>query len=199
MKRFLIQWAIWLCACEAALGSTPDDPSKSAHSPRGQDAKVEWEILFEEGITAEEYAKQLDYFKIEVGAISKKGKIEYISKVANPKPERRIGQKTTDYRMSIGWKTGTLHAADRKLLAKAGINSEGKELWHFFPTEVQVQLGALQRSYAKRDPSEIKRTRFQIRPKEQGGGYEFVVVEQDPPKPTDSQSKEASLNTPGES
>ncbi len=196
MSRLLTVSMIWLFACGTAPGSKQDDHARSAHSPGGRDSKTEWEILFEDGITAEEYAKQLDYFKIEVGAISKKGKIEYISKVAAPKPEKRVGQKTTDYRLSIGWKTGTLHAADRKLLAKAGINSEGKELWHFFSTEVQVQLDTLQRSYANRDPGEIKRTRFRIRPKEKGAGYEFVVVEQDPPKPADSKSQEASLNKP---
>ncbi|HEV3136712.1 MAG TPA: hypothetical protein VGZ26_02390, partial [Pirellulales bacterium] len=183
-------------ACGVVLGSTPDDPGKSAHSPRGRESKIEWEILFEDGITTDEYARQLDYFKIEVAAVSKKGKVEYISNVASPKPAKRTGQKAADYRLSIGWKTGTLHAADRKLLAKAGINSDGKELWHFIPIEVQAQLETLQRSYARRDASEIKRTRFRILPKEKGGGYEFVVVEQDPPKPAESPPQGASSNKP---
>jgi hypothetical protein len=198
MMRFLIGTMILLLACRIALGSTPEGQGKSAHAPRSQENKIEWEILFEDGITTEEYAKQLDYFKIEVGAISKKGKVEYISNLASAKPAKRAGQKVADYRLGIGWKAGTLHAADRKLLAKAGINSEGKELWHFIPIEVQAQLETLQRTYANRDASEIKRTRFRIQPKKKGRGYEFVVVEQDPPKAKDSPSKGTSLNKPGE-
>jgi hypothetical protein len=196
MHRLISFWTIGLVVSGAALGSTPDDGGTSAHAPGGPESRLEWEIVFDDGITVEEYARQIDYFKIEIGAVSKKGKIEYIWGVSDRRPQRRIGQRSTDYRFNIGWKRGTLHAADRKLLAKAGINSEGKELSHFFPIEVQANLEALQRSYAGRDANEIKRTRFQIRPKAAGKGYEFFVVEQDPPKPSESRSQSTSLNPP---
>ena len=103
-----------------------------------------------------------------------------------------MGHTTTEYRLHIGWKTGQLHAADRKLLAKAGIASGDKELWHFFQAETQAHLASLERAYANRPPSEITRTRFEVRPAAKGEGYEFVVVEQDPPKPSESQSTAAS-------
>lgn len=170
-------------------------PAKSAHQPRGelQTARGgEWEIFFDEEIMLEEYARQMDYFKIEIAAVSKNGKIEYISKVSQRKPEKRVGHTTADYRLHIGWKKGHLHAADRNLLAKAGIASADKELWHFFQTETQAQLAALERAYANRPPSEIKRTRFEVRPAAKGTGYEFVVIEQDPPKPSELESTAAS-------
>lgn len=170
-------------------------PAKSAHQPRGelQTARGgEWEIVFADDITVEEYARQMDYFKIEIAAVSKNGKIETISKVSQRKPEKRVGHKTADYRLHIGWKTGQLQAADRKLLAKAGIASGDKELWHFFQTETQAHLAALERAYSNRPPSEITRTRFEVRPAAKGEGYEFVVIKQDPPKPGESQSTAAS-------
>ena len=180
---------LFLLAVASAPPSRADkQPAKSAHQPRG----VEWEIVFADEIMVEEYARQMDYFKIEIAAVSKNGKIESISKVSQRKPEKRAGHTTADYRLHIGWKTGQLHAADRKLLAKAGIASRDKELWHFFSTETQARLATLERAYANRAPSEIRRTRFEIRPATKGDGYEFVVVEQDPPKPSESESTAAS-------
>jgi hypothetical protein len=165
---------------------------KSAHQSRG-----EWEIFFDEEITLEEYARQMDYFQIEIAAVSKNGKIEYISKVSQRKPEKRVGHTSAEYRLHIGWKKGPLHAADRKLLTRAGIASADKELWHFFEAKTQAQLAALERAYAGRPASEITRTQFEIRPVADGEGYEFVVTEQDPPKPIKSESAgAASANRP---
>lgn len=194
MTKLMFLSAIWWMACGAAPSSTPPDSvpterAKSAHGPRGEAQSAhrgEWEIVFEEGITDQQYAEQIDYFKIEIGAVSKDGRTEYISKVAARKPEKRRGDLATDYRWRIGWRKGTLHATDRRLLSRAGINTKEKDLLHFFPAEIQSRLAQLERSYAKRDPSAVKRTRFEIRPKPKDAGYEFVVIEQDPPKPTSS-------------
>ena len=175
------------------------DAAKSAHQPGGgQPANRggEWEILFADGITVEEYARQMDYFKIEIGAVSKNGKIEYISNVSQRKPEKRTGHVTAEYRPHIGWKKGQLHAADRKLLAKAGIASADKELWHFFEAPTQARLAELERAYANRVAGEITRTRFEIRPAAKGEGYEFVVVEQDPPQRLSDSTAASSANQP---
>ncbi len=192
--------ATLLTACCPAPAATPPGASKSANVPRGATAPVvrpEWEIVFADGITTEEYAEQLDYFKIEIGAVSKNGKIEYISQVARRKPDKRVGNLATDYRLRIGWRKGSLHAADRRLLAKVGIASESKELWHFLPTETQVRMTALEHDYARREALDIRRTRFEIRAQTKGSGYEMTVVEQDPPKPTETKpSAKQSLNPP---
>jgi hypothetical protein len=203
----MAQLLLWSAICWAAGAAPPDavttdgvkadsaksDPAKPAHAPRGADSahRGEWEIVFEDGITIKQYAEQIDYFKIEIGAVSKDGKAEYISKVAARKPDKRLGDAASDYRWRIGWRKGTLQAADRRLLAKAGINDKDKQLLHFFPAEIQSRLATLERSYAHRDPAEIKRTRFEIRPKAKDAGYEFVVIEQDPPKPTRSNESSA--------
>ncbi len=171
--------AVLILCASAVVAQGP----KSANEPRtAQRQRTEWEIAFEDEISAEEYARQLDFFKIEIGAVSKDGKIEYISNVSARKPHKRVGKSQSEYRLAIGWKKGTLYAADRRLLSKAGIASEKKELRHYFPTEVQAHLAELQRAYADRESADIRRTRFALRPKAKGDGYEFVVVEQDPPK-----------------
>jgi hypothetical protein len=143
----------------------------------------EWEILFEDGIEPEEYARRLDFFSIEVAAISKDGRVDYISELIKSKPAKRQGERADDTRMYIGWKSGTLHAVDRRLLRKAGIASSDKELTHFFPREVQEQMQQLELEYANHHPRDIELTRFQIRPRENDDGYHIVVIEQKPPKP----------------
>jgi hypothetical protein len=143
----------------------------------------EWEIYFEDGIDPEEYARRLDFFSIEVAAISKDGRVDYISDLTKPKPAKRQGERGDDPRLYIGWKSGSLHAVDRRLLRKAGIASNDKTLTHYFPREVQEQMHQLELEYANHHPREIELTRFQIRPRENDDGYQFVVIEQKPPKP----------------
>jgi hypothetical protein len=163
-------WAV--VAAKAAPPGGEESGSLAAPRPH-------WEVLFAEEISPEEYARQLDFFKIEIAAVSKNNKIEYISKLSGRKPEKRVGRREEDARVYVGWKSGTLEAVDRKLFAKARINSQRKEILHFIPAESQALMEEAQRSYADRQPDEIERTRFEIHPRE-SGGYEFVVVEQDP-------------------
>jgi len=160
----------------------------------------QWELVFPEDTTQEEYARQLDYFKIEIAAVSrsnKDGKIEYITHVSDTKPQKRIGQRASEERLQIGWKSGTLHAVDRRLLTKAGISSNQKDLQHYFPLETQKLMEVVERAYAGRDPhGYVTRTQFGIRATK-SGGYEFEVLEQDPP-PDEKRSKKPSKNAVGD-
>ncbi len=168
--------------------SASDDQALSAHVPARIEVAHErpaWEIYFADSVGTEEYARQMEYFEIEIAAAGKNGSIDYISQVAHAKPTKRSGHKDDEPRLWIGWKSGRLHAADRRLLTKAGVASEGKELRHYFSAELQATLEQLEHDYAGREAKDIKRTRFEIRPLADGAdgdGYEFVVIEQDPPK-----------------
>lgn len=161
-------------AFDAAAAPPDGEGTRSAPRP-------EWEVLFAEEISFEEYARQLDYFNIEIGAVAQDNKIEYISKLSERKPEKRVGRREEDDRLYITWKSGTLEAADRKLLGKARINVQRKEILHFIPAETQDLMEKAQREYADREVDEIKRTRFKVR--EKNSGYEFVVVEQERRRP----------------
>ena len=205
MKRMIVLASVLLLAVPAAPLSAWQDEHESAAASRGTSASAErpeWEIVFDDDITPEEYARQLDFFDIEIAAVASNGKIEYISDLTEYKPSKRVGYVESDYRLHIGWKSGTLHAADRRLLRKAGIASTDKELTHYFSEEVQKAMEVVEESYAGRKHDAIRSTLFQIRPKAKGKGYEFAVVEQNPPKPSesgpvDSGPTEKSQNRPG--
>lgn len=141
-----------------------------------------WEVEFDEreGMTALEYARRLDYFGIELAAVAKDGQIQYVSHLADRKPLKRVGKREDDPRISLHWKRGSLAALEAKLLAKAGVNTRDKVLTHFYPRDVETQLARLEKSYAGRDPQEIQRTRFKVRPLAgEAKGYEFYVAEQE--------------------
>ena len=191
LARILICWSSLTSLAWCAPPS-----GQSAHEPR-RGGRSEWEIVFEDEISPEEYARQLEYFKIEIAATSKDGKIEYVWDLLKRKPQKRAGRVEADYRVHIGWRKGNLYAADRRLLTRAGIASEGKELRHYLPTAVEAKLASLERDYAQRKPEEIRRTRFAVRPTEKAAAYEFVVVEQDPPRPKTT-AKSSSENQPSE-
>ncbi|MEX2111936.1 MAG: hypothetical protein WD845_02060 [Pirellulales bacterium] len=185
-----------LCALAAAAFAAATLCGEEPRAERRGSATIDverahekqWEILFDEDITPDEYARQLDYFQIEVAAISKSGRVEYITGLSAQRPVKRVGQRRDDNRLRIGWLKGTLHAVDRRLLRKADISSLGKELAHYFPPAVQEQMAALEEAYAGHKPADIVRTRFQIRPKVGAEGYDFVVIDQDPPRPIDASS-----------
>ncbi len=175
-----------LAGALAAAAQCAEEPHAARNIEVERAHEKEWEILFDKDITAQEYARQLDYFRIEVAAISKSGRVEYIEQLSGTQPVKRVGQRSDDPRLRIGWKGGALHAADRRLLRKAGISSAGKDLTHYFPPAVQEQMEALEVDYAGHQPKDIQRTRFQIRARPGSDVYEFVVIDQDPPPPATS-------------
>ncbi|MGD9721725.1 MAG: hypothetical protein AB7O59_05440 [Pirellulales bacterium] len=159
--------------------------AQSAHAPgRGYTpiGERQWEIVFADDITVEEYARQIDYFAIEIAVVSKDGKIESISQVSKNKPAKRQTRKEREYRPAISWKDGTLYAADRRLLRKVGISSQGKELVHYLPLDLVERMEHLETEYGGKKIAEIRRTRFRVQAQDKGRGYEIVVIEQDPPK-----------------
>lgn len=162
----------------AAGSSQSDDASGDDRWLPGSN----WEVEFDEreGMTAVEYARRLDYFGIELAAVSKDGQIQYLSHLADRKPLRRIGKREDEPRISLHWKRGGLAALEAKLMAKAGVSTKDKVLTHFYPRAVEAQLARLEKAYAGRDPRDIQRTRFKVRPQAgQAKGYEFYVAEQD--------------------
>jgi hypothetical protein len=201
MKRISVLLVLIAMACIAVPVAAWQPKRQSGNAPNGgyrATPERQWELLFDDGITSEEYALRLDHFGIEIGVVSKTGKIESISNVTRYKPDKHESHVDREYRLQIVWKTGTLHATDRRLLRKAGIGSNGKELVHYFPVAVQKEMEDLEADYAGRKPREIRRTRFRIRPKTTGKGYEFAVIEQDPPKPGNGASKPRSAGPPSE-
>ena len=178
-KAVAAQGAAWDAPALVALskGALTKAASQSlAEVPRAE----RWQVYFAEGITATEYARQLDSMGIELGAVGATGEIEYAAQLAKPISDRRVGQAATETRLYMSWRRGALAEADRRLLASSGVNVGDKVVVLFFPEVAEQKLAELEKKFAGREPSAILRTRFGVRAA--GRSYEFYVIDQTPLK-----------------
>jgi len=148
-------------------------PGKSGF-PREQ----RWFIRFSDRVELDQYAKELDFFKIELAALMPDRRLAYLSNISAAKPTVRYAPSGKDEsRLYMTWQGGERRFADVQLFAKAGLDVPGDApIFHFYPPEVEAQLAQLERSYRGRTPDQIKRTYFVVEPS--GGGYRFTVVRQ---------------------
>lgn len=138
-----------------------------------------WEIRYSAGETLDAYAKELDFFGIELAVVSADGKVTYVRNFAQPKPTVDAARSQAESRLYMQWRPGSSRReTDRKLLAKAGVDARGKTLVQFIPPGVEEQLAQLEYAFAKVDAKKIRKTRFAVR--QQGTSYEFFVEEQTP-------------------
>ncbi len=135
-----------------------------------------WEILFQEGSTLESYARQLDFFKIELGAISGTNDVFYAWNLGLPSPATRTGPGAQENRLYMTWRQGGLRAADRDLMRRAGLRDTKRIIVQFYPPDLENQLAALEQSHRGLKASQIRKTRFAVRAA--GDGFEFFVKEQ---------------------
>ena len=137
-----------------------------------------WEVYFADGSTLEEYARQLDYFKIELGVTAPGNLVEYASGVSQPTPQRRTGPRDTENRLWMAWRQGSLKSADIELLRRAGIDVGGRVVLQFYPADLENRLVQLEGAFAGRTQGQIRKTRFGIKSENQV--YSFYVIEQFP-------------------
>ena len=136
-----------------------------------------WEVLFSKN-TLDAYAKQLDWFHIELGIILPGNKIICAKNLAHSKPDTYIVENAAvnEKRYYLTWRNGEMQQADRELLARAGVEVEDRLILKFLPRETEAKLVELERSYAGTNAKRIGRTRFGVQP--EGGGFRFFVLEQ---------------------
>ncbi len=147
-------------------GFGPGRPGKPRH----------WEVVFLEGNTTDTYARQLDYFNIELGVLLPGNRVEYAKNLSKPAPDRRSGPADKEERYYLTWQKGGLREADVELLAKAGIAPENRPIIKFIPRELEIQLMQLEKQRAGKNEKRVRATYFAIRTK--GSGYEFYVRDQ---------------------
>ena len=136
-----------------------------------------WELQYVKGNTLEVYARQLDFFGIELGVLLPDNKVVYAFNLAKPMPETRTGAADKERRYYLTWRgSGDLQKADRELLARAGIEVADRVILKFLPAAVEAQLAALEKAYAGKEAKDIRKTRFGVKPA--GDGYAFYVLEQ---------------------
>jgi len=142
----------------------------------GVPADQRWFFRYDNTITLDEYARQLDFFKIEFGVIQGK-KLTYVKDFTKAKPTTRtVNSGENENRLYLIWQGGGRRAADLQLFKKAGINATGLPTFQFIPKELEQELFQLEQEFQNRPTEQIRRTYFAIL--KSGGGYRFVVTRQ---------------------
>ncbi|MDA1051305.1 MAG: hypothetical protein O3C40_12615 [Planctomycetota bacterium] len=137
-----------------------------------------WEIRFESSSEAA-YARQLDAFKIELGAAGGgKKNVDYARNLTKGKPDTYSGPGDKEQRLYMTWRGGNLQRFDQNLLRKAGVNTANRLLMQFYPEKLEDELAWIEMEYAtkqKKTVQEFLKTVFELKPK--GNTWEFFVAE----------------------
>jgi hypothetical protein len=144
----------------------------------GVSRELRWQVKFADRVTLEEYAAQIDFFGIEMGALMPDGKLILVSKLAQAKPvTKTVTNGADEKRLYFTWKGGLRKAGDLELFQKAGVNaSNAVMIMHFYPPVTENVLANIEQNYKNRKAIEIKRTYFVVRRAKDG--YEFAVSSQ---------------------
>ncbi|MDA1013461.1 MAG: hypothetical protein O3A00_03285 [Planctomycetota bacterium] len=136
-----------------------------------------WFISFNDKGTVDEYARQLEFFGIQLGALVP-GKLVQISKVAQKPPSKvtKTTGKGMEKILRFNWQGGDRRRADVALFKRAAHNAQNELILHFYPSETENILAKLELAYRNRKATEIRRTYFVVR--SEGSGYKFVVTRQ---------------------
>lgn len=136
-----------------------------------------WTVEFSEEGSLAQYAQQLDFFGIELGAVYQDGRVIYVGKLSSGYEVRESRIDAGDDRLFMSWQQGDRIKADQQLMKDAGIADVAQsKVVHFYPKQTEDLLAALEKSYAGRPPEQIRRTRF--RATGAPGAFEFVVESQ---------------------
>lgn len=148
-------------------------PGRGGGVPR----ELRWFIKFASESSLDEYARQLDYFRVELGVLQPDGRLVYVTNLSQATPARReVPTARDEQRLYFTWQGGERQDADIKLLAKAGVQVGAGRILHFYIPETENRLAVVERNYANRKAKEIRRTYFAV--VKQGGGYAFEVTRQ---------------------
>jgi len=139
-----------------------------------------WKIRFM-AKTLDDYAKQLDHFKIELAVARGRGdEIAYARGFTKGKPVTRTGSRAFEKRSRFEWESGGLREFDRQLLDSAGVAIGASDRWMQYYDKDELQkmdeMEKIAYEAAGHSLVEVLRTVFRVR--RAGGGYEFYVASQ---------------------
>jgi hypothetical protein len=157
-----------------------DGTGKGPGGPGTSDGIPAWE-RWEVRMTAPsdiEYAKMLDFFKVELGvAGGGRDTVDYISNLSAPRPTVRAGDPKKENRLRFLHRSGELRQADRRLAANAGVKTDGRIVFQFYDQATYQKLLALENArMGSHRIREVARTIFGVRGPP--GRYEFFVIDQ---------------------
>ncbi len=143
----------------------------------GVPAEQRWSIVYKDGQTPDEYARQLDALGVEMAVIVPPDQLMYISRFSNPTPTKRQAAGRGDHRLYFLWQGKGRKASDIALLEKAGVEVGEGVVFQFYPPGSERRLAELEVRFKGRQPGEIRVTRFTVVPS--GNSYDFQVVAQE--------------------
>jgi hypothetical protein len=154
-------------------GKGPGGPGTSEGIPPYE----RWEIRMS-AANLDEYAKQLDFFKVELGvAGGGSPNVDYISNLSSPRPTVRTADPKDEHRLRFLHRSGELRAGDRQLAERAGVKTEGRIVFQFYDQSTyQLLLRLEAAAKGERRIKDVRRTVFGV--KTVAGRYEFYVLEQ---------------------
>ena len=143
----------------------------------GTKREQRWLVQFADKGNLKAYAKQLDFFNIELGCAFPDGRIYYLKSMSTSPSVREERMSSKDKRLFMNWQGGDRVKADLELLTKAGVPDPASgTVLHFYAAETEQMLARLEQEYGGKPANQIKRTYFQV--KRAGSGYEFTVTSQ---------------------
>ena len=135
-----------------------------------------WFTRFADKGSLDSYARQLDFFKIELGALMPDGTLTYMTNMSTTPKTKKTTSGKNESRLYMNWQGGDRRKADLELFQKIKLDANDGMILHFYPKPVEQMLLKLERDYAGRPIKEIRRTYFFVR--SAGTGYEFAVERQ---------------------
>lgn len=163
----------------AKIAGTGDRPGVGHDDgPTGIPPEQRWEIVFPEFDSLPEYARQLDFFRIELIAIGDGNEITAVTGVAQSRPTATtVARAARQDWLRWSWQSGRLRAADRELVARAGVALAAEQpTWQLYSPALEAELLELEKRFKNLAVSQIRRTVFRI--VVWGDGYAFEVVSQ---------------------
>ena len=135
-----------------------------------------WEIRYTTA-SQEDYGLQMDFFKIELGAISRDtADIVYLQNLAGQRRTRN-GRKSAEKRVFFNYNQGVLSEWDKQFMEESGINLRNRILVQFYPPDIQTRLLALEKQrLGGKSLETVYRTVFGVRAT--GNGFEYYVIDQ---------------------
>lgn len=156
-------------------GTQGDGRTKGDGDGRG---RRHWEFLFPEGCTTTEYAKLLDFFDIELAVVQGGGRVAYVSQLSAPKPVVRYGVSELEKRYYLTWLKGDLQGAEQELLAKAGVEHNGRLILKFLSQELETYLATMEVRKGGEHKDRIRATYFGIKRGNAPKDFEFYIANQ---------------------
>ena len=135
-----------------------------------------WKFRFEPESLAD-YARWLDFYKIEIGVLGRDNLVHYAGRLSGGKPLVRVGVPSKETRGYAAPTDGPMPALTTRLARQVDIARHGSILLLFYPFDVESILWAMEKKYAgERDVNSIRQTVFTV--KRIDDRYEFEVIGQ---------------------